>query len=80
MQEKSLKIIEQVPIGLITFSLNGEIDYINQNFRKFGALYQFETPTGAGGNVLQSDIFPYNQIIEDIQELLTGTPCFIVNN
>ncbi|MGD8307536.1 MAG: PAS domain S-box protein, partial [Ignavibacteria bacterium] len=74
MQEKSLKIIEQVPIGLVTFSLNGEIDYINQNFKKFGALYQFETPTVVGGNVLQADIFPYNTIIEELRELLSGTP------
>jgi PAS domain S-box-containing protein len=74
MPERSNKIIEQVPIGLITFSVNGEIDYINQNFRKFGALYQFDTPAIIGGNVFQNDIFPYSEIIDEIRELLSGTP------
>jgi hypothetical protein len=67
MPERSNKIIEQVPIGLITFSVNGEIDYINQNFRKFGALYQFDTPAIIGGNVFQNDIFPYSEIIDEIR-------------
>ena len=66
MQERSIKIIEQVPVGIITFDIKGEIDYINQNFKKFGVLYQFETPEEIGGNVFQSKIFPYSYILEEI--------------
>jgi PAS domain S-box-containing protein len=74
MKEKSNKIIEQVPVGIITFSANGEIDYINNNFKKFGILYHFETPALVGSNILQVDIFPYISINEELHQLLKGIP------
>ena len=74
MEEKSIKIIEQVPIGIITFSANGEIDYVNQNFRKFGILYNFETPALVGSNIFQIDIFPYINIKEELYQIIQGFP------
>jgi len=47
MLEKTNKIIEQAPIGIITFSKTGEIDYVNQNVRKLGLLYHLEIPTSS---------------------------------
>lgn len=74
MQEKSLKLIEQVPVGIITFSGSGEIDYINQNFQKLGILYNFETPALVGSNIFQVDIFPYINIKDELGEVLQGFP------
>src|SRR3972149_3846100 len=74
MQEKSLKIIEQAPVGIITFSAEGEIDYINQSFRKFGILYRFETPSLIGSNVFNVDIFPHISIKEELRQLMQGFP------
>ena len=74
MQERTLKIIEQAPIGIITFSADGEIDYLNQNFRKFDILYHFETSSLIGSNIFGIDIFPHVNIKEELKELLEGFP------
>ena len=74
MEEKTIKIIEQVPVGIITFSAGGEIDYVNQNFRKFGILYQFETPTLPGNNILKIELFPNISIMDELRQLFKGLP------
>lgn len=74
MEEKTIKIIEQVPVGIITFSAGGEIDYVNQNFRKFGILYHFETSTLLGNNILHIELFPNISINDELQQLLKGLP------
>jgi PAS domain S-box-containing protein len=74
MQERTLKIIEQAPVGIITFSADGEIDYLNQNFRKFDILYHFETSSLIGSNIFGIDIFPNVNIKEELKELLEGFP------
>ncbi len=74
MEEKTIKIIEQVPVGIITFSADGEIDYVNQNFRKFGVLYHFETSNLPGNNILQKDLFPNISIKDELHQLLKGLP------
>ncbi len=74
MEEKTIKIIEQVPVGIITFSADGEIDYVNQNFRKFGVLYHFETSNLPGNNILQKDLFSNISIKDELHQLLKGLP------
>ena len=74
MQERSNKIVEQAPVGIITFSTTGEIDYLNQNFKKFGILYNFETTSLIGTNALNVVIFPSINITKEIQNLLSGFP------
>jgi PAS domain S-box-containing protein len=74
MQKKSNKILEQAPVGIITFSETGEIDYINPNFRKFGILYSFETQSLIGVDVFSVDLFPYISIQEELHQLLLGNP------
>jgi PAS domain S-box-containing protein len=74
MEEKTIKIIEQVPVGIITFSAGGEIDYVNQNFRKFGILYHFEPSTLPGNNILQIDLFANISIKDELHQLLEGLP------
>ncbi len=74
MEEKTIKIIEQVPVGIITFSASGEIDFVNQNFRKFGVLYHFETSDLPGNNILQIDLFPNISIKDELYQLIKGLP------
>jgi PAS domain S-box-containing protein len=74
MEEKTINIIEQVPVGIITFSAGGEIDYVNQNFRKFGILYHFETSALPGSNILQIDLFPNISIMDELRQLFKGLP------
>jgi PAS domain S-box-containing protein len=74
MENKTNKIIEQVPVGIITFSANGDIDYINQNFRKYDILYHFETPAKIGSNILDTDVFPGISLNEELHQLLQGFP------
>ncbi|MEE9449314.1 MAG: PAS domain S-box protein [Ignavibacteriaceae bacterium] len=65
-------IIEQVPVGIITFSLDGKIDFVNRNLEKFGILYQLETPSLLGANIFKTDIFPSASITEELKELKEG--------
>ena len=74
MEEKTLKIIEQAPVGIVTFSAEGEIDYLNENFKKFDILYHFESPSLLGSNILQVDIFQNIDIKKELEELLGGYP------
>jgi len=74
MEEKTIKIIEQVPVGIITFSAGGEIDYVNQNFRKFGILYNFETSSLPGKNILQIELFQNISIRDELRQLFIGLP------
>lgn len=74
MEEKTLKIIEQAPVGIITFSAEGEIDYLNQNFKKFDILYHFEAPDLLGSNILQVDIFQNVDLKKELGEVLEGYP------
>ena len=62
-------IIEQAPVGIITFSLDGKIDLVNQNFEKFGILYQLETSSLLGTNIFETDIFPSASLTEELKEL-----------
>ena len=74
MLEKTNKIIEQAPIGIITFSKTGEIDYVNQNVRKLGLLYHLEIPAIFGENIFTTELFPNISIQADLQQLLEGLP------
>jgi len=65
-------IIEQAPVGIITFSLDGKIDLVNQNFEKFSILYHFETPSLLGTNIFETDIFPSANLTEELKELKEG--------
>lgn len=74
MEERTLKIIEQAPVGIISFSADGEIDYINQSFKKFDILYRLDTPSLLGSNILQVDIFPNADLKKELKDLLNGYP------
>jgi PAS domain S-box-containing protein len=65
-------IIEQAPVGIITFSLDGKIELVNQNFEKFNILYQLGSPSLSGANIFETDIFPSASLTEELKELKEG--------
>jgi PAS domain S-box-containing protein len=74
MEEKLSKFIEQAPVGIITFSSDGVIDYVNQNFHDFSILYELETTSLLGKNIFSTDIFPSTKLTDELNELTRGFP------
>ena len=74
MQNTTINIIEQAPVGIITFSANGEIEYVNQNVRKLGVLYNFELSSLQGINIFEASIFPIDLIKDELFQLVQGFP------
>ncbi len=74
MEEKLSKFIEQAPVGIITFSKDGIIDYVNQNFRDFSILYNLETTSLLGKNIFENNLFPSTDLKNEMNELAKGYP------
>ncbi len=65
-------IVEQAPVGIITFSVDGNIDFVNQNFEKFNILYQLEARSLIGTNIFETEIFPSSSLTEELKEIKDG--------
>ena len=74
MEEKLSKFIEQAPVGIITFSKDGIIDYVNKNFRDFSILYNLETTSLLGKNIFKNNLFPSIDLKNEMNELAKGYP------
>lgn len=74
MREKVINLFDELPVGIITFSASGEIDYVNNNFEKLGILYQLDHPSPLGINIFQTELFPEINISEELKELQNGFP------
>lgn len=73
--KRELKIpptIIQAPIGIVTFSSDWKIDYVNEIFIKYAVLYQFEHSELEGMNILESKIFPGVDLSLELEELKNG--------
>ena len=64
--------IIQAPIGILTFSNDWKIDYVNEVFIKYAILYQFEHAELEGLDILESNIFPGVDISVELNELKNG--------
>jgi len=73
MEEKIATLIEQIPIGIITYSYSGNVEFVNQNFKKFSFLYQISLPY-EHFNVFENDLFPSVSIKDELRETLEGIP------
>ena len=73
MEKGTAILIDQIPLGILTFSRNGRVEFINQNFHKLGLLYQFNTSL-LNINILKYNIFPPANIIEELRNALSGKP------
>ncbi|MBK9098505.1 MAG: PAS domain S-box protein [bacterium] len=73
MQQSTEILIDQIPLGILTFSFHGRVEFINQNFHKLGLLYQFNTSL-LNINIFKYNIFPPVNIIEELKAVVKGRP------
>ncbi|MBP1683383.1 MAG: fold, partial [Ignavibacteriaceae bacterium] len=71
MEESISIIIDQIPLGIITFSRDGLIEYINKNFHKYGVLYQFVQPV-PGTNLFEFELFHTTNLTQDLKKIING--------
>ena len=67
-----LKIIENAPVGILTFTADWEIDFVNENYSRYGVLYGIDTFSLKGLNILDQDLFPGVNVKEELLELREG--------
>jgi PAS domain S-box-containing protein len=69
-----LKVLENAPVGILTFSADWEIDFVNENYSRYGVLYNIDSFSLTGLNILEQDLFPGTSIREELLELQEGYP------
>ena len=67
-----LKVIENAPVGILTFTAEWEIDFVNENYSRYGVLYGIDSFSLKGLNILDQDLFPGVSIKEELLELQEG--------
>ena len=71
MEESLLILIDQIPLGIIIYSRDGKVEYINKNFHKFGILYQFQYPIQEF-NLFESNLFRNLDLTHDLKNIIKG--------
>ena len=66
------KIIQNLPVGILIFSSDWKINFINENFYQFGSLYQINTSSILGHNILEYQFFTNKDISNDLKKLKDG--------
>jgi PAS domain S-box-containing protein len=69
-----LNYIHKAPIGVLVFSAEWEIVFVNDNFINFGILYNFDASKLIGSNILDRDIFQDKNIKDLLLTLPQGEP------
>jgi PAS domain-containing protein len=67
-----LKVLENAPVGILTFSADWEIDFVNENYSRYGVLYNIDSFSLRGLNILDQDLFPGVSIKEELLGLQQG--------
>lgn len=73
MSQSTEILIDQIPLGILTFSSHGRVEFINQNFHKLGLLYQFNTSL-LNINIFKYNLFPPINIIDELKSVVKGRP------
>jgi PAS domain S-box-containing protein len=75
LENKTINLIDNAPVAILTFNKNGEIDYINRAFSDLELLYGLEYPnTLIGSNILNKESIPNLDINNELNEVLKGNP------
>ena len=67
-----LKVLENAPVGILTFNADWEIDFVNENYSRYGLLYNIDSFSLRGLNILDQDLFPGVSIRRELLELQEG--------
>ncbi|MGA9293146.1 MAG: PAS domain S-box protein [Ignavibacteriaceae bacterium] len=70
--ESFLKIVQNLPIGIIIFSSDWKINFVNDNFYQFGSLYPINTSSILGKNILEYQFFTDKTITGELKKLEDG--------
>ncbi|OGU74573.1 MAG: hypothetical protein A2V93_01715 [Ignavibacteria bacterium RBG_16_34_14] len=68
------KILEDIPLGIISFNADGIIDFVNPAFSKMGILYRLKIASLIGTNIFEKEIIPGVSLPEEMKELKKGFP------
>jgi PAS domain S-box-containing protein len=75
LENKTINLIDNAPVAILTFNKNGEIDYINRAFSDLELLYGLEYPnTLIGSNILNKESIPNLDSNNELNEVLKGIP------
>ena len=76
LQENSngffLRLIESVPLGILTFNSEGRITYLNNNFLEFCVYHKIEINPSTTINIFEENLFCDNPLVEYFQKLREG--------
>ncbi len=76
-EKKELRIsniLEDLPIGVISFDTDGIIDFVNPVFVKMGLLYNLQTSSLKNTNIFEKEIIPGVSLNVELNELKDGYP------
>jgi PAS domain S-box-containing protein len=73
LENKTINLIDNAPIAILTFSKDGEIEYVNKTFNDLDLLYGLETPQNLlGSSITIKDTFPNLSIQNELNDVLKG--------
>jgi PAS domain S-box-containing protein len=67
MEESLLMLLDQIPLGIIIYSRNGLIEYVNQYAQNFGVAY-LNIPA-QNYNLFEFSIFPNANLVNDLKQI-----------
>ena len=73
-EDSLLKIFDKAPIGIITFSSEGIVEYTNQSLSKIGNFYSIDFSALKGNNIFKDQIIPGIDLREEFGLLKDGIP------
>jgi hypothetical protein len=73
-EKRISNLLEDLPVGIISFDADGVVDFVNPAFIKMGILFDLKNSSLAGTNILEKEIIPGVSLAEEIDELKKGFP------
>lgn len=75
LEQKTLNLVDNAPIAILTFNKNGMVDYVNKVFNDLDLLYSFGFPSNLiGSNIFQTEMLPKFPIHDELSDIAKGYP------
>jgi PAS domain S-box-containing protein len=71
-EEKGANLLQEIPLGILTFDGEYRINFINDNFLSLGLFYNFNYDNLIDQSILDSEIFPNLNIKNELLDIQTG--------
>ena len=73
-EDSLLNVFNKAPVGIITFSNEGIVEYTNESLNKIGNLYRINFSALKGINVFKDQIIPDTVLGKEFNLLKDGIP------